>query len=359
MAGVEDHPDLFEALVGDEGDAPVHFRPTAYWQPYRDRVARAIRDTGLAEVQRNQVILKGYAAGGVPRPTLPSNRVRRAVFTLLERTPPITRLVAEYQRLVQAQYREAVKLRVMLARSVLDRIAAGFPHLRIPENLDAGGAEDLFEWNNMPVSAAFVPYLARAADFYRVTDAAEVTSLLEIGPGLGLSTLAHHALNPNCRTFVNVDISTTAYVATQFLRAVDAFEVVDYLAVRDRPDIPVHESGTGPHCLMVPPWMLPRLSGGIDWFHNAFSFQEMERDVVDLYAAQVKRLVKNGAWLISSVDGHRQGAGGQKAPVRFSDIEASFSPEFTCDPGSLSDYAVPFGITPECNRHYRRRCQDF
>ena len=136
-------------------------------------------------------------------------------------------------------------------------------------------------------------YLTRIADFYTRIPPSEVTSILEIGPGLGLSTLAHMTLNPHLRIVANVDIVPVLYLSTQFLRTVDGVDLVDYREMRD-----TSRSRSTPRqrrrLYQMAPWQLPKLEGQIDYFFNAFSFQEMEEEVIRSYAAEIFRLVDKG-----------------------------------------------------------------
>ncbi|MEJ2374329.1 MAG: hypothetical protein P8Y71_02575 [Pseudolabrys sp.] len=77
-------------------------------------------------------------------------------------------------------------------------------------------------------------YLSCVADFYTYAPAREMTAIIEIGPGLGLSSLAHMAINRALRVIVNIDIMPVRYLSTQFLKSIDGIDVSDYRALRAR-----------------------------------------------------------------------------------------------------------------------------
>ncbi|HEX9646401.1 MAG TPA: hypothetical protein VGB88_02805, partial [Alphaproteobacteria bacterium] len=101
---LEDRPALLAAMLADSQSAGPLWRPGAYWRPYCARITRELARTGLSDVRTNQRLLKGYALGGVPAPTLPRAAWKRAVWTLAERAPVVALIVGEYRRLVAAEH---------------------------------------------------------------------------------------------------------------------------------------------------------------------------------------------------------------------------------------------------------------
>ncbi|MEJ2435091.1 MAG: hypothetical protein P8Y53_18765, partial [Pseudolabrys sp.] len=83
---------------------------------------------------------------------------------------------------------------------------------------------------------AFAMYLSCVADFYTYAPAREMTAIIEIGPGLGLSSLAHMAINRALRVIVNIDIMPVRYLSTQFLKSIDGIDVSAALQKPVAPD---------------------------------------------------------------------------------------------------------------------------
>lgn len=315
MTQIRDDPTLLEAMMcGAEQKATV-WQPTSYWRGYCRRIVGELHANGLRDVRVNQAILKGFAAGGTLRPTEPAAGWKRAIWRRLERLPGVARVIAEYGRVVRAEHRHHVNVRIRLARLLIDRIATDFPDLAPPQGLGNGGAEDTFEWRGHQLTADWLTFLVRAAAFYRVVQPRNVCSMLELGPGLGLSTLAHIALNPEIKLIVNVDVPPVLYVATQYLRTIDGVNVVDYSDIPETGAFTPAPTGDRVTVYQIAPWQLPRLSGSIHLFHNAYSFQEMEQDICANYAKTVTDLITKHVWLMSAAEGHLPGAGGQREPI--------------------------------------------
>jgi putative sugar O-methyltransferase len=325
---VADDPGLLRAMIEDAERTSSLWSPTAYWRSYRERIERELARSGLANFHTNQKLLKGFGVGGVPEPALPAAAWKRSLWGVLEQSPGVRRILAEQRRVLAAEYEHHRQTRLLHARLAMDEIARAFPQVDPPQGLANGGADDFFIWRGHTLVPAFVMYLSRAADFYMRVPPERVASIFEIGPGFGLSSLAHLALNPGLKVIVNLDIVPTLYFSTQFLKSIPGVEVMDYRALRGQETIVPEPGRERLRIYQLAPWQLPRLQGQIDFFFNSFSFHEMESDVCSNYATHVLRLVERGVMLHSSVGGHKRGAGGQRAPVTITFLESLFRGQF-------------------------------
>ncbi len=325
---VADDPALLALMVEDAERGGPLWTATAYWRTYASRIMRELERTGLADMRVNQRLLKGFAIGGAPQPELPAAAWKRVAWRGLQTLPGVRQMAAEYQRMLAAEYARHRDLRRQHARVAMDQIADAFPHICPPKGLANGGADDAFIWRGHTIVPAFAIYLSRIADFYARVPARDVGAIIEIGPGLGLSSLAHMAINPALRTIVNVDIVPVLYLSTQFLKSIDGVNVLDYRALRARERIVAEPAPSGLRIYQLAPWLLPRVEGRFDFFFNAFSFQEMEPAICRNYATELLRLVERGVLLHEMPAGHKHGAGGQNKPVTLDFLESLFSEKF-------------------------------
>ena len=325
---VAEDPSLLALMVEDAEQGGPLWTVTAYWRNYASRIMRELKRTGLSDLRTNQRLLKGFAIGGVPQPELPAAAWKRKAWYALQAFPGVRQMAAEYQRMLAAEYARHRDTRRQHARMVMDEIARAFPHILPPKGLANGGADDAFTWRGHTIVPAFALYLSRAADFYARVPARDISAIVEIGPGLGLNSLAHMAINPALRIIVNVDIIPVLYLSTQFLKSIGGVDVIDYRMLRERERIIAEPAPTGVRIYQLAPWLLPRVEGDFDFFFNAFSFQEMEPEVCRNYVTELLRLVKRGVLLHEMAAGHKRGAGGQKAPVTLNFLESLFSEKF-------------------------------
>lgn len=314
MSTISNDSALLDAMMTDAAKAHELWQPTAYWQSYCRRIERELQGDTLKNVRTNQTLLKGYAVGGMPRPTLPRAAWKRGIWRSVESLPGAATVVREYRRLLSASHRRAVGAEVRHARLALDRMADAHPQLAPPEGLANGGAEDSFVWRGHQVTADWVRQVARIVDFYGAVPHTEIKAIVEIGPGLGLSTLAHIALNPSLRLVVNCDLPPVLYVSTQFLKSFSGIDVVDYRqAAAERPL--TSKSSDRPTVYQLAPWQLPNAEFEAQAFFNAYSFQEMEPEICRNYIDVISPSVSGYALIHSSIAGHKPGAGGQRQPV--------------------------------------------
>ena len=325
---IADDPALLSLMVADAAGSGPLWTATAYWRGYSSRIRRELERVGLADLRTNQTLLKGFATGGMPLPELPAAPWKRAAWRALLALPGVSQIAGEYRRVLAAEYARHRETRRQHARMVMDEIARAFPDLRPPTGLANGGADDAFSWRGYTIVPAFAMYLSRAADFYAQVAAREVKSIVEIGPGLGLGSLAHIALNPSLRVIVNVDIVPVLYLSTQFLKSIDGLDVVDYRMLHARERIVAEPAAASVRVYQLAPWLLPRVDGPFDFFFNAFSFQEMEPEVCRNYTAELLRIVERGVLLHEMTAGHKRGAGGQKEQVTLSFLESLFRAKF-------------------------------
>src|SRR5262249_57989448 len=81
---VTDDPELLSLMLADAQRETALWTPTAYWRGYAARIKHEIDRVGLARLRTNQILLKGFAVGGVPRPELPRDPWKRRIWTTLE-----------------------------------------------------------------------------------------------------------------------------------------------------------------------------------------------------------------------------------------------------------------------------------
>lgn len=338
---VRDDVELLEMMITDSIRQSGIWQPKARWRRYAERISHELNRSGLKDFRTNQVILKGYAPGGVLMPAKPASAWKRAIWEAAEYAPVVRAIVAEYRRLLGAQHKALTDNEKYLARHVLRRVAETFPDFRPPQGSTNGGAEDGFLWRGCEISAAWARYLSRAADLYQVIDRDSVTRILEIGPGLCLSTLAHISLNPTLRVVVNVDIPPVLYVSTQFLRSVPGLDIVDYRDTRDHENITIEPGPAGrTRVYQLAPWQIARIDGSVDVFLNAGSFQEMTREVCENYARYCNALTEKAVMLHADSPGLAGPEIGISSEFLIGLYEGKFPSQQVLDFGWCEDYEV-------------------
>lgn len=314
MATVKDNPLLLKTLLEDSTQETSLWRPASYWYPYSQRIHNELNKVGLENFRTNQRILKGFGHGGIMQPAKPRATWKRFIWDTVENLPLVKLIVDKYKHINRVYHRRVIQQDKKIASLALDEIAQRFPDIKIPAGTCNGGGEDGFEWRGHMVSADWVKYLSRVADFYTAVPSQNVKAIVEIGPGIGLTSLAHIALNPHLKTIVNIDIVPIIYISGQFLDSDENIKVVNYLDTKDLKEIRF-DNDEKLTIYALPPWELHKITSEVDYFFNAYSFMEMEQDICQNYADIIEKITRQGILIHSILPGHAPDAGGQKAPV--------------------------------------------
>ena len=315
--------ELLDKLMTDHRNNDDILASNNYWINYTKRIERHIRDADFNKMRTNYSLMKGFAWGGVPKPTVSNLYIKRIIFYFLERFFPFTKVVNEYKRLLNATHQRNVGLLKKVANLCLEEIHQNFQDISLTNDTCNGGAEDIFEYNDYNISAEWITYLARAADLYSENhDLLQAKSIVEIGPGIGLNTLAHFSLNKNLNIVVNIDLPHILYISTQFLKSVKFIEVIDYLDFEKTDFNNINKDKK--MVIQLPPWALDKLNINFDLLLNHFSFQEMEKNIVSKYLALLGKKINSAAFIQNQATGHKKGAGGQVEPVTLDFIASCF-----------------------------------
>lgn len=331
MPKITNNTELLDLLQEDSNKSTGLWQPTSYWKPYCRRICSEIKKSGLDNFRVNQLILKGYGSGGPIMPVKSNTPWKRFIWESIEKLPLFNRSIDRYKKIIRVYHRQYLQNEEKIARLVLDNIAEKFPDFVIPTGIENGGAEDSFEWRGNTVCSAWVRHLSRIADFYAQVAPETVKTIAEIGPGVGFSSIAHKALNPHLKTIINVDIVPTIYVSGQYLDSIDGIHVVTYDQTKEMDVINVQSDAANTNDLTIfslPPWEFDKVTGSIDFFFNAYSFQEMEKEICENYSRIIMNLVEKGVLLHSHVKGHKPNAGGQKEPIYLSFLEDLFRQKY-------------------------------
>lgn len=320
-----DDNDLLSLLMSDMDSTESIWRPTAYWKGYARRIQKRLSETGLVTFRSDFEIIKGY---GMMQPIEPDpfrDRSRKVlILGAIMKLPLLNRVDRLYRRSLQSEFRRHsdshAKLEAVLTYA-LSRSELSGGVLRTAHESDFGfqGARNTDE---RAPSLNFLRQVAIVGAVQTAMPLRSATSVLEVGGGYGaFSEIFMQAGDQPDRGMVIVDIPPVLYVATQYLKAVFPDKVVDYSTLRDV-ELITNDLLAG-RILMIPPWMIDRIDAHFDVFWNTASFQEMESPIIAKYVDLAARTCAHAA-ILSLIEGHRPGAGGQSEPIPIESIHREF-----------------------------------
>ena len=125
-----------------------------------------------------------------------------------------------------------------------------------------------------------------------------IRSFFEIGGGFGANTHFLITNFPNIKKIIYLDIVPNIYVGTEYLRYHFKDKVKDYLEIKNLNEIKFSNTNDL-EILCIPPWLIEKLNIEIDHFHNAASFVEMPKKVIQNYVNFIKKFNTKEISLIS------------------------------------------------------------
>lgn len=326
---------LLDRMLADMERAPELYRPTNFWQTGLRGIVEDLRTRGVETFRSHPSARVMY----VPTYTENSRLLRLAGWVLRRRgVPGLPTLRWRLLNHQQAWFDHAVA-------TGLD--PDGGLVLRGATESTAGSPVEQFTFDGLRYSRSFLNYLRGLVFFKRTVPDADVRRVLEIGGGYG--TLGEILLQGNDVTYVDVDIPPVGFVAGWYLQQVFGR---DRIAAWDETrDLTTIDLDTLDRSAVLATWQLPQVTGQVDLFVNFISFQEMEREVVENYAAHVDRLGARWVLLRNAQHGKptgRPGELGVREPVKRADYLDIFSGyELVASDFRLFGHRQPSGFRSE------------
>ena len=130
----------------------------------------------------------------------------------------------------------------------------------------------------------------------------KIHSFFEIGGGFGANI--HLLLNnfKNIKKILYLDVAPNLFIGTEYLRTFFSDAVKDYLELKNKKITFSNDDNL--EILCIAPWQLPHVDLQIDHFHNSWSFQEMNLEIIENYSKFINKILnKNGSLTINTYRG--------------------------------------------------------
>ena len=166
------------------------------------------------------------------------------------------------------------------------------------ENTTDFGCINFFKYSDKKYSCLYMEMADVAEKLSKSFDFKNTKSFFEIGGGFGANV--HFLLTnfPNIKKVLYLDAVPNIYVGTEYLRSYFKDSVKDYLKLKNLDKISFSNNDEL-EILCIPPWLIEKVDVEIDHFHNADSFVEMPKKIVENYSKFVKKFKSKEVSLIS------------------------------------------------------------
>ena len=166
------------------------------------------------------------------------------------------------------------------------------------DNTTDFGCVQTFEYLDKNYSCNYLEMADRIDKLSKYFDFKNIKSFFEIGGGFGSNIHFLITNFPNIKKILYLDTVPNIYVGTEYLRHYYKDNVKDYLQLRDLKKISFSKSDEL-EIFCIPPWLIEEVETEIDHFHNAASFVEMPKTVINNYVKFIRKFKTKEISLIS------------------------------------------------------------
>ena len=160
------------------------------------------------------------------------------------------------------------------------------------------GCIESFEYLNKNYSCSYLKMADRINTLSEYFDFKNIKSFFEIGGGFGANIHFLVTNFPNIKKILYLDAVPNIYVGTEYLRHHYKEKVKDYLELKNLDRISFSKNNEL-EIFCIPPWLIEKVETEIDHFHNAASFVEMPKLVINNYVKFIKKFKTKEISLIS------------------------------------------------------------
>ena len=166
------------------------------------------------------------------------------------------------------------------------------------KNTTEFGCIQIFEKLGIKYSTAYLQMADRIEKLSKSFNLENINSFFEIGGGFGANIHFLITNFPNIKKILYLDAVPNIYVGTKYLEHHFGKKVKNYLDLKNLDKIKFQKNDEL-EILCIPPWLIEKVDVEIDHFHNAASFVEMPKIVIDNYVKFIKKFKTKGISLIS------------------------------------------------------------
>ena len=166
------------------------------------------------------------------------------------------------------------------------------------ENTTEFGCISSFKYLNKKYSCHYLDMADRINKLSKQFNFNDISSFFEIGGGFGANVHFLITNFPNIKKILYLDVVPNIYVGTQYLRRFYKDNIKDYLDLKNLDTITFSKNNEL-EILCIPPWLIEKVDANIDHFHNAASFVEMPKKIVENYVKFIRKFKTKEISLIS------------------------------------------------------------
>ena len=166
------------------------------------------------------------------------------------------------------------------------------------KNTTEFGCVQIFEYLGVKYSTIYLQMADRIEKLSKSFNFKNINSFFEIGGGFGANVHFLITNFPNIKKILYLDAVPNIYVGTKYLEHHFGKKVKNYLDLKNLDKINF-QNNDELEILCIPPWLIEKVDVEIDHFHNAASFVEMPKIVINNYIKFIRKFKTKEISLIS------------------------------------------------------------
>lgn len=166
------------------------------------------------------------------------------------------------------------------------------------KNTTEFGCIQKFEKFGKEFSISYIQMASRIDNLSKTFNFRNINSFFEIGGGFGANIHFLITNFSNIKKIIYLDTVPNIYVGTKYLEHHFGKKVKNYLDLKNLDKINFQKNDEL-EIFCIPPWLIEKIDVKIDHFHNAASFVEMPKSVINNYVKFIKKFQTKEISLIS------------------------------------------------------------
>ena len=302
---IEDDFELLDLMVRDANKVDKIYKPGPYWLFKSMSTVRELKKFGLSEFRGSvngagtsfcdiaMVDFRGCYNFGITRSILA--KIYRDVY-------PFNRLWDVQVALTTSYFTSMIEYQSDYLKKN-DRVKSLLKKYVIPEDTTKGGCLSSCDFEGKKISHHYLQLLSTLDHVLQNINVKSKRSFFEIGGGFGTNTHLLIEIVPSVKKVIYLDIAPNLYIGTQYLKSFFGKSVIDYKQSKNMDTI-TFSNNEELEIFCIIPSQIELIDADIDLFHNAHSFVEMPKAVVQNYVKNIERILSktNGSISLVSYD---------------------------------------------------------
>ena len=302
---IEDDFELLDLMVSDANKVDEIYKPGPYWMNKTKSAVNELKKFGLSEF-RGSINCAGMSFSDnaiVDRRGSYNFGITRSILAKIYRDVyPFNRIFDSQVSLTTQYYNSMIKYQSDFLKKN-DSIKSLLKKNIMPEDTTKGGCLSSGDFDGKKISHHYLNLLISLDHVLQNINVESKRSFFEIGGGFGTNTHLLIENVPSIKKVIYLDIAPNLYLGTQYLKSFFGRSVIDYRQSKNMDTITFSKNDELEiFCIM--PSQIELIDADIDLFHNAHSFVEMPKTVVQNYAKNIERILSktNGSISLISYD---------------------------------------------------------